>query len=68
LGINRLAEFEYTGGLEARKRSFYKSVEEEFGDLPPVPLPLRSPVLIKGKFDPNELSGKKKKKVGLELF
>jgi len=55
----RLTEFEHVGGLEAKRRTFYKQFEEEYGDLPPVPLPLRSPPLIKGKYDPKELKGQR---------
>ncbi|KAI6191868.1 NADH dehydrogenase [Aphelenchoides bicaudatus] len=66
LGMTRLTEFEHVGGLEAKRRTFYKFFETEYGDIPNPPLPLRSPPLIKGKYDPKELKGQKK--VGLDLF
>ncbi|KAI6173631.1 NAD(P)-bd-dom domain-containing protein [Aphelenchoides besseyi] len=67
VGINRLTEFEHLGGLYCKMKSFIRYYEEEYGDLEPPALPLRSPPLIQGKFDPNELYGKKKL-LGLNLF
>ena len=44
-----------------------KYYEEEFGSLEPPPLPLRSPPLIQGKFDPKEVFGEKKRRFGLSF-
>jgi hypothetical protein len=66
LGMTRLTEFEHMGGLETRKQTFFQTFEEHYGALDPVPLPLRSPPLIKGKFDPKDLSGQKK--FGIDMF
>lgn len=59
LGV-RLTEFEYMGGKLAKNISFMKFFEEQYGDLDPAPLPLRSPPLIKGRFDENEVFNKAK--------
>lgn len=60
LGMNRLTEFEYAAAAEAKKLTFYRAYEEEYGSLAEIPLPLRSPTLVQGKFDPKEVFGKKK--------
>jgi len=63
LGINRLAEFEHAGGRLAKHRNFFGHYEEMYGEIPPAPLPLRSPPLVKGKFDIKELRSGGKFKV-----
>lgn len=54
LGVTRLTEFEYMGGMLAKQRSFMKFYEERFGSLTPPALPLRSPPLVRGQFDPKQ--------------
>ncbi|KAI6221400.1 NAD(P)-bd-dom domain-containing protein [Aphelenchoides fujianensis] len=67
LGLTRLTEFEHMGGLISKGKSFIRYYEEEYGDLEPPALPLRSPPLIQGKFDAKELFGQKKA-FGLNFF
>jgi|UniRef100_A0AC35FFB2 NADH dehydrogenase (ubiquinone) 1 alpha subcomplex subunit 9 len=59
LGVNRLGEFEYIGGQWADKCTFYGYFDEELGDCPTVPLPLRSPPIIKGRPDPRIADSKR---------
>lgn len=42
-------------------RTFCKYFEEQYGDIPPPPLPLRSPPLVKGKFDPTSVKTETKR-------
>lgn len=47
LGIRRLTEFEFAGGRQAFYQSFHKYFEEQYGELPPPRLPLRSPPIVR---------------------
>ncbi|KJH41461.1 NAD dependent epimerase/dehydratase family protein [Dictyocaulus viviparus] len=47
LGVRRLTEFEFAGGLQAFRQSFRKFYEEQYGDYPLPKLPLRSPPIVR---------------------